>query len=180
MAGAVAKAYSDALFQVGVEENCLDKLCDEIDGLAKIAESTPELIKLFTAPTISVKEKNDSAERIFGESLSGYAMNFIRVLIEKNRFGYIGKISEELRKSYNEYSGIVEVTVTTATPLSDALRTKLVEKLTTVTGKKISLVEKVDESIIGGIVLSYGNTQMDSSIRSRIDGIHAQIKSVIA
>lgn len=180
MAGAVEKAYSDAVFQVGVEGNCLDALCEEITGVAAIAGENPEMIKLFTSPTISVGEKQDSAKRVFGKSVSEYTMNFILVLIEKNRFGFISKIAEELRNSYNEYSGILEVSVTTTIPLNDTLRTKLVNKLADVTGKKISLVEKVDKSILGGIVLSYGNTQLDSSVRSRLDGIHAQIKSVIA
>ena len=47
--------------------------------------------------------------------------------------------------------------------MSEALKQKLISKLELVSSKKIVLVEKTDESILGGIVLSYGNTQIDAT-----------------
>ncbi|MBR3921201.1 MAG: F0F1 ATP synthase subunit delta, partial [Oscillospiraceae bacterium] len=64
--------------------------------------------------------------------------------------------------------------------LSDALKTKLKAKLESVSGKKITLVEKTDKSILGGIILDYDNVRMDSSIRNRLEGIKTSVKSIIA
>ena len=42
------------------------------------------------------------------------------------------------------------------------------------------LVEKVDKSLMGGIVLRYSDTEIDGSVRTKLDDIKAQIDGVIA
>lgn len=180
MAGMVEKVYADAVFSLGTDENCLDTLCEEIFGLADIFSANEELVKLLSAPTVSLDEKTAVLKNIFGGKISEYAMNFILVLTEKNRAAYLPKIAEQVKNEYNERNGILEVKATTSIPMKSEVKDKLVRKLEAVTGKKITLVERVDKSILGGIVLDYGNTRMDSSVKSRLDGMHAQIKSIIA
>ena len=80
---------------------------------------------------------------------------------------------------YYDKKNILEVTATTVQPLSEKLREKLVQKLEGASGKSIILHEKQDKSILGGIVLRYGNTQIDSSVRTKLDKIKAQIDSAI-
>ena len=64
-------------------------------------------------------------------------------------------------------------------PLSDKLRKKLVDKLQSVSGKTVILHEKLDKSILGGIVLRYANTEIDSSVKTKLDNIKAQIDRII-
>ena len=68
----------------------------------------------------------------------------------------------------------------TAMPLSERLRDKLAAKLEAVSGAKIVLVEKVDKSLMGGIVLRNSDTEIDGSVRTKLDDIKAQIDGVIA
>ena len=81
---------------------------------------------------------------------------------------------------YNDKKNILEVTAITASPLSAELRKRLTDKLSKSTGRSIVLTEEVDKSIIGGIVVRYGNTELDSSVRTRLDKLKAQITNTIA
>ena len=180
MAGIVEKTYAEAVFGLGKEQNCLETLCTEIFETAKILGENPDFIKLLSSPTISFDEKKEILNKVFSGKLSEYAMNFLFVITEKNRMSSFMGISECLKSLYNDYNGIIEVKVTTAEPLSDALKTKLKAKLESVSGKKITLVEKTDKSILGGIILDYDNVRMDSSIRNRLEGIKTSVKSIIA
>ncbi len=180
MAGMVEKTYAEAVFSLGKEQNCLETLCTEIFETAEIFGENPDFIKLLSSPTISLAEKKTSLEKIFGGKISEYAMNFLFVVTEKNRASSFVGIADCLKSLYNDYNGIIEVKVTTAEPMSDALKQKLIAKLESVSGKKITLVEKTDKSIIGGIILDYDNVRMDSSVKNRIEGIRASVKSIIA
>ena len=80
---------------------------------------------------------------------------------------------------YYQKKNILEVTATTVQPLSDKLRKKLVDKLQSVSGKTVILHEKLDKSILGGIVLRYANTEIDSSVKTKLDNIKAQIDRII-
>jgi F-type H+-transporting ATPase subunit delta len=83
------------------------------------------------------------------------------------------------KQMYYDKKNILEVTATTTVPMTAALRQKLTDKLEKVSGKSVILHEKLDKSILGGIVLRYGNTQIDSSVKTKLDKIKAQIDSAI-
>ena len=74
-------------------------------------------------------EKTKLIKSVFEGRISASALNFLCVLAEKNRCAYLGKIAAELKKGYYEDAGIAEVTVTTAVPLKDGARERLIEKL---------------------------------------------------
>ena len=65
----------------------------------------------------------------------------------------------------------------TAVPLSDELREKLIKKLEKDTGKTIALEQRVDKSILGGIILRTENSQTDASVRARLDAIRTELTS---
>jgi len=106
--------------------------------------------------------------------------NFMNVLCDNGRFKYFNAVASEFKEMYNEKNGILEVCATTTMPLSENLREKLISKLEKVSGKKIQLVEKIDASIMGGIVLDYNNTQINASVKKRLDDMRQQIDSIIA
>ena len=64
--------------------------------------------------------------------------------------------------------------------MSEKIKQKLVEKLEKVTGKNVVIDEKIDKSLLGGIVVKYDNTEIDSSVKSKLDKLKRQIDSIIA
>lgn len=50
----------------------------------------------------------------------------------------------------------MEASVTTAVPLDDGQRKKLMEKLSAMTGKQIVLKERLDPAVLGGVRLEDG------------------------
>ena len=180
MTGMIEKVYSEAVFQLGLEENNLDLLYSEIVQLSDILNENAELTKLLSAPTISTEDKFSVIEKIFKGKISDETYNFLSVLIQKNRMRYFSNIANALKDKYNTHNGIVEMIVTTSLPLKAELREKLIIKLENTTGKKVNLVEKVDSNILGGIILNYGNTEMNSSVKASLDTLFLQMKSIIA
>ncbi len=180
MMGMIEKIYSEAVFELGIECNNLDSLYGELTEIVKIFDACPEFSKLLSAPTISFEEKISIIEQLFKDRVLAETYNFLCVIIQKNRIKYLNTILEELKTKYNEHKGIAEMTVTTVLPIKPQLKEKLIAKLELVTGKKVSLIEKIDKSILGGIILNYGNTQMDSSIKAKLDAISSNIKLIIA
>ena len=63
----------------------------------------------------------------------------------------------------------LDVHVTSAIELSDDLRAKLKQRLSSTTGKQVRLHASVDPNIIGGLVVRHGDTLVDTSLRGRLD-----------
>ncbi|HHX57947.1 MAG TPA: ATP synthase F1 subunit delta [Clostridiales bacterium] len=91
---------------------------------------------------------------------------------------YFESIAGEFNKIYNSYRNIIEITATTSIPLTDETRQKLIDKLSQKSSKKVKLIETVSPDILGGIIINYGNTQIDNSIRGKLEDITKQLKQM--
>lgn len=88
---------------------------------------------------------------------------------------------EEVAKQYKEYldaqDTTVSVTVTTVVPLDDELREKIRAKAEADLGAPVYLVERVDPSIIGGIMLEVRGKRYDASVRAQLANIRKTLGS---
>lgn len=180
MAESVEKVYADALFEISEEDNSSETVNGELKAVAAVLAENPELVKLLCTPTVSGADKLSVISKIFGGRLSADVYNFLCLVTQKGRAAHLIRIADTFREMYNDKAGIAEVTVTTAEELSPALERKLSDKLAAKLGKKIILIKKVDPSIIGGVIVRYGNTMTDGSVRAKLDAVKASISSRIA
>jgi len=172
----VAITYAHSLFALAEEENKEQGIFEELTELSHIFRENPEYAVLLDSPTVNVKERCSLIDSAFSQC-SEYVKNFLKILCEKKYIHIFPECVKEYEKQYNKKLGIEKVTVITAVPLSDELREKLIKKLEKDTGKKIALELRVDESILGGIILRTENSQTDASVRARLDGIRAELSS---
>lgn len=87
----------------------------------------------------------------------------------------------QVAKQYKEYldaeDKTVSVTVTTAVPLDDDLREKVRAKAEADLKAPVYLVERVDPSIIGGIMLEARGKRYDASVRAQLANIRKTLSS---
>lgn len=87
----------------------------------------------------------------------------------------------QVAKQYKEYldaeDKTVSVTVTTAVPLDDDLHEKVRAKAEADLKAPVYLVERVDPSIIGGIMLEARGKRYDASVRAQLANIRKTLSS---
>lgn len=176
MTGDVGHLYAEALFELSLEQNELEKVYNDLTECSKVFEDHPDFVTLLDSPVVMKDEKHSIINKVFGEE-SGTVHDFICLVTDKNRIRYFGKIAEAFNALYDDHMGIKEMTVVTSVPLKADTREKLILKLEEKSGKKVKLKEEVDPSIIGGIVLKMGNTMIDDSVKGRLESIAKQLKS---
>jgi F-type H+-transporting ATPase subunit delta len=94
----------------------------------------------------------------------------IKVLVKNQRIELLGEVAASYVSLFNESQGVKVAKVTTAVPLTPALETKILNKVTELTGSKNVTVENtVDESIIGGFILRVGDLQYNASIANKLN-----------
>lgn len=180
MAETLERVYASALFELCIENNSLAEIFDEMIQVRDIFSENEDYLKLLSSPLISEKDKHDVLEKAFGGRLNDTFFNFLCVLTEKGRVGFYSEIFSEFKEMYNKQMNILEVTVVTSQPMSERIKGKLIDKLSSTSGKKIVLDERVDKSLLGGIILRYENTEIDSSVKGKLDKLKKQIDSTIA
>lgn len=89
----------------------------------------------------------------------------------------IGDVAKSYKDILDAEDETVSVTVTTAVPMDDELRRKVREKAEQVVDAPVYLVERVDPSIIGGIVLEARGNRLDASVRAQLINIRKRLAS---
>lgn len=172
----IASVYAEALFELSCETDCLEDVSLDLISIIEVFESNPEFLSLLSLPNLDKDEKLDAFKKVF-EDDGSILFDFMCLLTERDRIAYISEIGKEFKKLYNKHNDIEEVTITTCVPLSEDERKRLIVKLQNKLSKRIKLIENIDQEIIGGVKLCYGDTLIDNSIASRIESLSKELKN---
>ena len=170
----VAHAYADALFEIGKEKGKLDALRDQLGQFAEALDGNRDLQVFFFSPYFSSAEKIDGAKRAI-EGADPEFLNFLELLIEKGRMPEIFRIRRQFEELWKHENRRIDVTVTSAVELDPAVVSKIGEEIQRQTGQEVELASRVDEEILGGVVLQVGNMVLDASIRSRLEKLRKSV-----
>lgn len=177
------KVYGEAFFELCVEQNesGLKDTLEELKGLCGVFSENPEFVKLMGAPTIPAEEKVSLVKDIIKSGgVSELSGNLLCVLAEKGRMSCFEGIVRRFRELYNEKFKLAEITVTTSSPLSEKMKEQIAAKMAQIIGKTVSINEKVEQGIIGGIIIDYGSKRYDGSVKARLSALRDELGSVIA
>jgi F-type H+-transporting ATPase subunit delta len=169
-----ARVYAEALFEVAKGKGKLDAIRDELVQFAEALDGDRELQVFFFSPYFSTAEKVAGLKR----AVSGAdpeLLNFLELLIEKGRMQEVFRMRRELDELWKQENRRIDVTVTSAIELDRAVVEKVGEEIERQTGQKVELASRVDDEIIGGIVLQVGNMVLDASIRARLDKLRKSV-----
>ena len=179
MAKIISKAYGEALFELAIEKNELESIAEQVNVLADAFAENPELIKLLSHPKISKEEKITVIESIFKGRMSDDIVGFLVIIVEKDRGSEIADILKLFQAKVREYKKIGVALVTSAIELSTEQKQKVEQKLLQQTDYESFEVEyKVDDSLIGGMIIRIGDRVVDSSIRSKLDNLTKELRKV--
>lgn len=165
MSDSIAKAYADALFEIAVDEN----KCGEYRKIVHCLKDTLEqdFVRVLTHPKISKQEKKACIEEVYG-SFGPIFVNFLKILIDKNRFQHVNDICDEFDMNYVEHFKIILASVTSARELSLDEKQRLNEKLEKKFGQSVECTYAVDESLLAGIKVRVGDIVYDNTAINRL------------
>jgi F-type H+-transporting ATPase subunit delta len=169
-----ARAYAEALFDVAKRNGRLDAVRDELAQFADAVAADRDLQVFFFSPYFSSAEKKAGLER----AVSGAQpelVNFLELAIEKQRMPEVFRIRRQLDELWKRENRRIDVTVTSAVELDEAVVSKVGEEIERQTGRQVDLASRVDGEILGGIVLQVGNMVLDASIRNRLEKLRKSV-----
>jgi F-type H+-transporting ATPase subunit delta len=172
----VAHAYADALFEIAREKGKLDAIREQLGQFSDALDENRELQVFFFSPYFSSTEKIDGAKRAI-EGAEPEFVNFLELLIEKQRVPEIFRIRRQLEELWKHENRRIDVTVTSAVELDPAVVSKIGEEIQRQTGQQVELASRIDADILGGVVLQVGNMVLDASIRNRLEKLRKSVAS---
>lgn len=173
--GATARRYAEAVFELGVGENAVDRWLQDLRLVAEYF-SDHRLIFLLSEPNIQFNRKELVVRDLLAEKVRPEALNLALLLVERGLVGLAPRVRDEYERKFNEYHNQVPASLITAMPIDDETRSRVLSDLQRITGKKVLLAEQVDPSILGGAIARVGDTLIDGSVRRRLQLLRQQLQ----
>lgn len=173
----VGKRYGKALYELAVEQQKTDEVYQELLKLRDVFKGIPDLGNILSDVRLTIDEKRSIMDRLT-EHFDGIVKNFLNVAYEYNRVDSIPLMIDEYERRYDDDTGLVLGTVTTAVPLSDEQLTKLEVKVADIFGyEKATLTPMIDPKIIGGVIVEAQHRVIDGSIATQLERMRTAIKN---
>jgi F-type H+-transporting ATPase subunit delta len=170
----IAQVYARSLFEVARDKGRLDEVREQLGQFSDALAENRELQVFFFSPYFSTEEKVDGLRRTV-EGADELVLNTLALLIENHRMPAIHRIRRTYDSLWREENKLLPVQITSAVALDEGVVRRVSEEIGRQTGRQVELTTRVDESVLGGLVLQVGNQILDASIRSRLERLRRQV-----
>ncbi|GAK47954.1 F0F1-type ATP synthase subunit delta [Secundilactobacillus oryzae JCM 18671] len=172
----VAKRYSKALFEVLTENNELDSGYEELKQIRLVFQDNPQLGAILSGAALSETDRTSLVTPIIDNVDSKYVKNFMKMAFDYGRMNYLVSIIDQFEVLYNEKNQTIHAEVITAVSLDEAQEKRLADEFGKRVGaKQVILKSKVDENILGGVVMKSAGKIFDGSLQTKL----AQIRRTL-
>jgi F-type H+-transporting ATPase subunit delta len=157
--------YAAALYALAEEGNVLDAVVEQMAALGRLLAADNGIANPLVRAEAETPRIN---EALAAQGVGPLVQNYLRVAIANRRGRDLARLIEGFAAYVAARRGEIVAEVTTAHPLADLQRTQLLARLTEAGYGKVKLAEKVDATLLGGLVLKIGARLFDSSLKSRL------------
>ncbi|MGZ3883775.1 MAG: ATP synthase F1 subunit delta [Bacteroidia bacterium] len=165
----VASRYAKSLIDLAVGTKQLEEVRKDMSLVNQVCRENREFVILLESPVVKTDKKMAVFKQVFEGKISATTLAFLNMIAVKRREGYIDDIAAAFDEQYKLYKNITTATITTAAPLDAATKAKILELVKQKATGEVELLEKVNKELIGGFVLTVGDTQVDTSIKRKLN-----------
>jgi F-type H+-transporting ATPase subunit delta len=175
VASRYAAALADVVTAAGSGMQPQDAVA-QLRAFESMLKSSPELHNALSTPAVPGSRKKAVVGRLADVvPISRIMRNFLFVLVDHRRIASLSQIIESFEEIIDERLGFARVDIASAKELTEPQRDALNVRLEQLTGKRIRMHFKVDESLIGGVVARIGSTVYDGSLRGQLASLEGRL-----
>ncbi|GAB1475894.1 F0F1 ATP synthase subunit delta [Bacillota bacterium] len=164
----VDKTYAKGLFLAASDGSKADEIMEEAKELSGLFEREKDFFDILCSPAISGHGKKQIIQNVFTNRLSREMLNFLMVLVDKGRVAHLPRIVRQYEKLLLESHGLSRGLIYSAVQLSPEKLRSFEEKTGSLIGKKTSLENRIDKSLIGGVRIFVEGRLIDASVKKRL------------
>ena len=172
--GVSGRRYAQAVFQLAVERDELDRWLEDLTILAD-SVTNEDFSRTLSAPRIPFRQKEGLIRESLGSVVGPMALNLMFMLASRGSLHLIPNVADRFQEMLDAHRGIERAEVVSAVPLTDAQREQVTNMLAGLSGSDVRLTARIDPEILGGVIVRVGDQVIDGSARSRLQGMRREL-----
>ncbi len=176
----IAGTYARSLFELSSLTGTVTDAEAQLKQVVATIRGHVDLRDALADQTLPPAKKRDVLREIFGEAVVPAVLSIVQVVVESGNVDVLGEVATAFTQLVEDEFGVIPAEVTTAVPLTEELRASLSAKLEDALGKRVVLREKVDASILGGIIINVAGRVLDGSLLKQLNGMRTALSTASA
>jgi len=157
-----AKRYAKALFELAQENKRIEQTLIEFKTFLDLVEHDKDLKSFLNLPIDKNREKIFS--ELLEERFSKLFFNFLLLILKNKRFALVHQIYSDFENRVDLYNNRVKAVAITALPLPAKKLLELNREITQYLNAEVRLENRVDSSIIGGVIIRLNGKIFNASL----------------
>jgi len=173
--GSLSRRYSKAFFELAQEQKQEEAIGQEIEQFLATYTNSP-LPTVLNNPAFGLESRKKILVEVTKSlQLSLVSVDFLSILLERDRLTYLSAIVSCYRRMLNAAKGRVEAKVVGASPLDGAMLERLRATLHVISGKEVVLHEETEPALLGGVLVELEGKIYDGSVRMQLEKMKQRI-----
>lgn len=177
MSAEINKKYATALYQLAKDRELVDQTLEDLNAFQNVIKENMPLKRMLNNPLFKRSDHHrvimDVLKRL---NISSLTRKFIGVVIQNHRLRVLEDFISTFRTEVKYQRAQTRTDIRVAHPLSQTQHETLTTALKNLLGNKIDIYVTVEPQLLGGMVLKFGSSMIDSSLRTKIGKIHSFIR----
>ncbi|MES2906865.1 MAG: F0F1 ATP synthase subunit delta [Pseudomonadota bacterium] len=179
MISGVAGRYARSLFELADEAKSIDAVSSELASLKKALNDSRDLKAFVESPLLSAGEQISALKQILDKAgVKDLTAKFVQLLAQNRRLNLLSETISGFEKLVAQSKGLTGAEVTSAEPLSENQLGAIKAALKESTGKDVEIETRVDQSLIGGLVVKLGSRMLDTSLKTKLSSMKTALKGI--
>ena len=176
-----ARRYASSLFDVARKSGKEEVVGKQLAELSELIAGHNDLRTTLESPAIPIQVKKNLVGALLkaGTELSDEVKRTLQLLAERDRIAMLPELAALYSDRLMTARNVVPAEVVTAVPLSANHRAELAAALGRAAGGQITLTERVDPNIVGGVVAKVGSVVFDGSVARQLERLRERLTAQI-
>lgn len=171
----VARNYAEALFELSQKHDGPELFGESLEMVARLLEEEPQVRIFLETPAVEASKKKTVLRSVFQERVPRPFLNFLLLTVDKRRQHLFREMARQYMGLLDEHLNRAHVEVTVARPLDDEGQALVTRELSRVLGKSVIAQVRVKPEILGGLLVRYGDTIFDGSVRRQMERLRRKL-----
>ena len=170
--------YAQAIFDLALENNEVEQWGQDLEVVSEAFQDS-DFAALMKHADMSAADKQAATGSVLA-GVNTMVRNLVDLLVSKGSVDSIADVYTSYTELLDQHLGRQRVEVTTAIVLDDTEANRITSFVSELVRREVVLTTKVDESILGGLVIQIGDRLLDGSTKARLDGLKNRLHTEIA
>ena len=172
----IARPYAQAVFDLAKEQSQLQVWSDTLSLLSHVVEDEA-VNSVINDSKLLDTDKEKLILDICKKNINKEGENFVKLLIENKRLLILPFISKAFENLKANEEGSVTANIVVATKITKKETDEIIKNLEKKLNKKIEATVEIDQSILGGSVITVGDTVIDASVKGQLESLAFSMKA---